>query len=323
MNILEKLRAVTTVVADSGDITAIRQYSPQDVTTNPSLLLRAAGLPEYAPLIREALDFARQQGGPQSVQLTNAADKLAVNIGAALLSLVPGKVSTEIDARLSYDRGLCVAKARKIIRLYEMEGVSRAKVLIKLASTWQGIQAAQELECEGIHCNMTLIFSFAQARACAEAGVWLISPFVGRITDWYQQHQPERVRDEQCDPGVQSVRQIYDYYKRHRYRTIIMGASFRHIRQVIALAGCDRLTIAPPLLEQLRLAEGDLPVCLSPPVEGEIPPSPLTEAEFLWEHHQDAMAVEKLSEGIRQFARDQETLESLLVKEFNALQSVK
>ncbi|CPR18871.1 transaldolase [Brenneria goodwinii] len=312
MTILEKLKEVTTVVADSGDITAIREYHPEDATTNPSLILKATAQPLYRPLIEQAIAWACAQGGTAQTRLINASDKLAVNIGLELLRQVPGKVSTEVDARLSFDRGLCVAKARKLIRLYEEEGIDRSRVLIKLASTWQGIKAAEELEREGIHCNLTLLFSFAQARACAEAGVWLISPFVGRIYDWYREHNLLGDEDPQNDPGVISVRNIYDYYKKHRYPTVIMGASFRKTEQIIALAGCDRLTIAPALLEKLNQMDGDLAVALVPPLKGEIPPSPLTEAEFYWLHNKDPMAVDKLAEGIRLFAQDQEKLESML-----------
>lgn len=314
MSILDQLKTMTTVVADSGDITVVRDYSPQDATTNPSLILKAAAQPQYGPLIDEALDWAIAQGGTQRTRLINAGDRLAVNIGIALLGLVPGKVSTEVDARLSYDRGLCVAKARKLIRMYEAQGVDRARVLIKLAATWQGIKAAQELEQEGIHCNLTLLFSFAQARACAEAGVWLISPFVGRIYDWYQSRGLLHSDDPHQDPGVTSVRAIYDYYKTHRYATIVMGASFRKAAQVTALAGCDRLTISPALLRELAQSEGELSRRLSPPVSAAVPPSPLSEAEFCWLHNQDAMAVDKLAEGIRLFADDQEKLEAMLQK---------
>lgn len=236
MTILEKLRAVTTVVADSGDITAISHYKPEDATTNPSLILKAAEQPLYRPLIRQAVAWAREQRGNEETQLINASDGLAVNIGIALLRQVPGKVSTEVDARLSFDRGLCVAKARKLIRLYEKQGFDRSRILIKLAATWQGIKAAEELEREGIHCNLTLLFSFAQARACAEAGVWLISPFVGRIYDWYRERGLLKDEDPQQDPGVLSVRRIYDYYKTHRYPTVIMGAVF---------AKRNRLSLSP------------------------------------------------------------------------------
>lgn len=312
MTMLDQLKAFTTVVADSGDITAIRDYLPEDATTNPSLILKAATQPVYRPLLQQAISWARIQGGNEKTQRINASDWLAVNIGVALLQQVPGKVSTEVDARLSFDRGLCVAKARKLIRLYEEQGISRSRILIKLAATWQGIKAAEELEKEGIHCNLTLLFSFAQARACAEARVWLISPFVGRIYDWYMECGLLTTDDPQMDPGVQSVRRIYDFYKIHRYPTVIMGASFRKVEQVLALAGCDRLTISPPLLDSLAHQEGELVRALTPPVEAHTPPSPLSESEFYWQHNQDPMAVDKLAEGIRMFACDQEKLEAML-----------
>ena len=319
MNMLEKLKQLSIVVADSGDIDAIHCYSPQDVTTNPSLLLSASEQPACRPFILDAVQYATAQGGSPQTCLINASDKLVVNIGAELVRLVPGKVSTEIDARLSYDRGLCVAKAQKLIRLYEAQGVDRSRILIKLAATWQGIKAAEELEQQGIHCNLTLLFSLAQARACAEAGVWLISPFVGRIYDWYRQYKPAELTP---DPGVLSVKRIYDYFKYYRYSTIIMGASFRSPGQILALAGCDRLTLSPALLKQLSHMEGDVPVQLSLPVTGEVPPPPLTEAEFYWQHNQDPMAVDKLAEGIRLFAVAQEKLEHILAHELKQSQAL-
>lgn len=312
MSQLDELKRVTTVVADSGDIEAVRRFKPQDATTNPSLILKAAAIPHYQPLIDDAVRFAIEQGGSRETQMMNAGDKLAVNIGLELLRHVPGRVSTEVDARLSFDRGLCVAKARKLIRLYEREGVDKSRILIKLAATWQGIRAAEELEKEGINCNLTLLFSFAQARACAEAGVYLISPFVGRIYDWYQHHQPQEHYQAERDPGVVSVRDIYHYYKAHRYPTVIMGASFRKAEQVLALAGCDRLTISPALLSELEARHESVEVKLSADVAVENRPSPMSEAEFYWLHHQDAMAVDKLAEGIRLFAADQEKLEAML-----------
>lgn len=314
MNQLQALKQLTCVVADSGDIDAIRQFSPQDATTNPSLILKAARLPGYQPLLDDAVSWAKTQGGHQQTQIVNACDKLAVNIGIELLRLVPGRVSTEVDARLSFDRGLCVAKAQKLIRLYQQQGFDKSRILIKLAATWQGIRAAEELEKSGIQCNLTLLFSQAQARACAEAGVYLISPFVGRIYDWYQQHQPATAYQADEDPGVVSVRNIYHYYKCHRYPTIIMGASFRRVEQVLALAGCDRLTISPSLLEQLNQRTGEVIRKLIPENVAENRPSPLTEAEFYWLHHQDAMAVDKLAEGIRLFADDQIKLEQMLTQ---------
>lgn len=312
MSQLDELKRVTTVVADSGDIEAVRRFKPQDATTNPSLILKAAAIPHYQSLIDDAIQYAVAQGGNHETQIINASDKLAVNIGLELLKHMPGRVSTEVDARLSFDRGLCVAKARKLIRLYQQQGVDKSRILIKLAATWQGIRAAEELENEGINCNLTLLFSFAQARACAEAGVYLISPFVGRIYDWYQQHQPQENYQAESDPGVVSVRDIYHYYKAHRYPTVIMGASFRKTEQVLALAGCDRLTISPALLSELESREGSVDVKLSADVPAENRPSPISESEFYWQHHQDAMAVDKLAEGIRLFAEDQDKLEAML-----------
>ncbi|MBN6334123.1 transaldolase, partial [Escherichia coli] len=241
----------TTVVADTGDIESIKKFAPQDATTNPSLVLKAAQLPQYQPLIADAIGKARRQGGSAETQLINACDQVAVDIGSEVLRHVPGRISTEVDARFAWDRGMCVAKARKLIQLYEKNGIGPERILIKLAATWEGIRAAEELEQSGINCNLTLLFSFAQARACAEAGVFLISPFVGRIYDWYQKHQPQSAYQVDSDPGVVSVRQIYQYYKSHGYDTVVMGASFRRIEQIQALAGCDRLTISPALLDEL------------------------------------------------------------------------
>jgi transaldolase len=309
---LTSLRQLTTVVADTGDIAAMKLYQPQDATTNPSLILNAAQIPEYRKLIDEAIGWAREQSSNKEEQLQLVSDKLAVNIGLEILKLIPGRISTEVDARLSYDTEGSIAKARSLIKLYNDAGISNDRILIKLASTWQGIRAAEQLEKEGINCNLTLLFSFAQARACAEAGVFLISPFVGRIYDWYNSRKPmdPYVADE--DPGVKSVRRIYDYYKKHRYSTIIMGASFRKVEQIIALAGCDRLTLSPNLLEELQNSDAPLERKLEPSTEGFHQPSPLSEAEFRWEHNQDPMAVEKLSDGIRQFAVDQQKLEDVL-----------
>ncbi|WP_313621380.1 transaldolase [Pantoea septica] len=312
MNQLEALKQFTTVVADSGDIESIRNYHPEDATTNPSLILKAAGLEGYKHLIDDAIDYAKKQGGSKETQIINASDKVAINLGMEILKSVPGRVSTEVDARLSFDRGMCVTKAEKLVRLYEEHGIDRSRILIKLASTWEGIRAAEELEREGIKCNLTLLFSFAQARACAEAGVYLISPFVGRIYDWYQQRKPQDPYVVEEDPGVKSVRNIYDYYKRNRYETIVMGASFRRIEQIVALAGCDRLTISPSLLQELQDKEGTIERKLVPTSQSFPRQEPLTEAEFRWEHNQDPMAVEKLSDGIRQFAVDQRKLEDLL-----------
>jgi len=312
MNQLDALKKITTVVADSGDIESIRHFEPQDATTNPSLILKAADLPQYQNLIKDALDYARKQGGSKEAQVINATDKLAVNIGAEILKSVPGRVSTEVDARLSFNRDLCIEKARKLIGLYQDHGIDKSRILIKLASTWEGIQAAKELEKEGINCNLTLLSSFAQARACAEAGVYLISPFVGRIYDWYKAKEPNATYDVEKDPGVKSVRDIYEYYKSHGYETVIMGASFRKVEQILALAGCDRLTLSPNLLEELKASDAPVERKLQPSSQAGKKPAPLTQAEFLWEHHQDAMAVDKLAEGIRQFAVDQKKLEDML-----------
>lgn len=309
---LTSLRQFTTVVADTGDIAAMKLYQPQDATTNPSLILNAAQIPEYRKLIDEAIVWARAQSNDKEEQIQYASDKLAVNIGLEILKLVPGRISTEVDARLSYDTEGSVNKARSLIKLYNDAGISNERILIKLASTWQGIRAAEQLEKEGINCNLTLLFSFAQARACAEAGVFLISPFVGRIYDWYNSREKLEpyVADE--DPGVKSVKAIYDYYKQHRYNTIIMGASFRKVEQILALAGCDRLTLSPNLLEELQSSDAPVERKLTPSTEAFHQPAPLSESEFRWEHNKDAMAVEKLSDGIRQFAADQEKLEAVL-----------
>lgn len=310
MNQLEALKKYTTVVADSGDIEAIRQFQPQDATTNPSLVLKAAQLTQYQSLVTDAIGKACSQGGNQEIQLANACDQVAVDIGTEVLRHVPGRISTEVDARFAFDRGMCVSKARKIIRLYEKNGVGPERILIKLAATWEGIRAAEELEQSGINCNLTLLFSFAQARACAEAGVFLISPFVGRIFDWYQKNQPQAEYLADRDPGVVSVRKIYQYYKAHGYSTVVMGASFRRIEQIQALSGCDQLTISPALLDELAANRDPLPLQLQPGNVTETLPSPMTQAEFLWQHHQDPMAVEKLAEGIRLFAVDQLKLEN-------------
>ncbi|NAX46101.1 transaldolase, partial [Photobacterium halotolerans] len=254
---LEQLRALTTVVADTGDIEAIKKYQPQDATTNPSLILKAAEIEQYAPLIDDAIAYAKAQSSDKAQQIEDAGDKLAVNIGKEILNVVPGRISTEVDARLSYDTDASVAKARKLIKMYNDAGISNDRILIKLASTWEGIRAAEILEKEGINCNLTLLFSFAQARACAEAGVYLISPFVGRIMDWYKAKEG-RDFDAAEDPGVLSVTAIYNYYKALGYNTVVMGASFRNTGEILELAGCDRLTISPQLLQELSEAQGDV-----------------------------------------------------------------
>ena len=309
---LDSLRSMTVVVADTGDIDAIKKYQPQDATTNPSLILSASALPQYAPLIDEAVAYAKAQSTDKAQQLIDAEDKLAVNIGLEILKIVPGRISTEVDARLSYDTQATVEKARKLIALYNAAGISNDRILIKIASTWQGIRAAEILEKEGINCNLTLLFSEAQARACAEAGVYLISPFVGRILDWYKANTDKKEYAPAEDPGVISVTKIYNYYKKYGYKTVVMGASFRNVGEIIELAGCDRLTIAPALLKELQENSTALVRKLDYKGEVKAKPQPLTEAEFYWQHNSDAMAVEKLAEGIRKFAVDQEKLEAML-----------
>ena len=315
-NQLDSLRELTVVVADTGDIDAIRQYKPEDATTNPSLILSAAALPQYAALIDEAIAYGKQQSQDKAQQLVDAEDKLAVNIGLEILKLVPGRVSTEVDARLSYDTEATVAKARKLIALYEAAGINKNRILIKIASTWQGIRAAEILEKEGINCNLTLLFSEAQARACAEAGVYLISPFVGRILDWYKANTDKKEYAPAEDPGVISVTKIYNYYKQYGYKTVVMGASFRNVGEIIELAGCDRLTIAPSLLKTLHETPNAVVRKLGFQGEVQAKPQPLTEAEFYWQHNSDAMAVEKLAEGIRKFAVDQGKLEEMLLSKW-------
>ncbi|MFZ7141999.1 transaldolase [Avibacterium avium] len=313
---LEALREMTVVVADTGDIEAIKTYQPQDATTNPSLILSASALPQYAPLIDEAIAYAKSKSADKAQQLIDAEDKLAVNIGLEILKIVPGRISTEVDARLSYDTQATVEKARKLIALYNEAGVSNDRILIKIASTWQGIRAAEILEKEGINCNLTLLFSEAQARACAEAGVYLISPFVGRILDWYKANSDKKEYAPAEDPGVISVTKIYNYYKQHGYQTVVMGASFRNVGEITELAGCDRLTIAPALLKELQENNTALVRKLDYTGEVKAKPQPLTESEFYWQHNSDPMAVEKLAEGIRKFAIDQEKLEAMLLAKF-------
>lgn len=313
---LEQLKSMTTIVADTGDIEAIKRYYPEDATTNPSLILKAAQIPEYSNLIDNAIAWAKQQSNDIDQQIEDAGDKLAVNIGVEILKTVPGRISTEVDARLSFDKSASIAKAKKLVTLYKEAGIDKSRILIKLASTWEGICAAKELEQEGINCNLTLLFSFAQARACAEAGVFLISPFVGRILDWYKKSTGNEYASNE-DPGVVSVTDIYNYYKRHNYKTVVMGASFRNIGEIIELAGCDRLTIGPSLLEELANTNQVISQKLVDAKETVAPDAPLTEAQFRWEFNQDAMAVEKLAEGIRNFAIDQGKLETMLKAQLN------
>lgn len=311
-NQLASLRKLTTVVADTGDIEAIKKYNPVDATTNPSLLLKAAGMPQYEQHINLSLEFAKSQSDDIEQQLIHAGDKLSVLIGQEINKYIPGRISTEVDARLSFDTEATIKKAKHLVEMYEEAGVSKEKILIKIASTWEGIKAAQVLEEQGINCNLTLLFSFAQARACAEAGVFLISPFVGRILDWYKANSDNKDFDGENDPGVQSVTKIYNYYKQHGYQTVVMGASFRNTGEIIELAGCDRLTISPQLLAELESTTGELTPKLVDNGATESKPLPLSEQEFRWEMNQDPMATEKLSEGIRNFAADQVKLEALL-----------
>ena len=309
---LEQLKQFTDVVADTGDIDAIRLYKPLDATTNPSLVYKAAQMPQYQELLSSAISSAK--GVVNSAeQLGAACDHLAVGIGLEILKIVPGRISTEVDARLSFDTQASIAKARHLINLYEKGGVDKSRVLIKLASTWEGIRAAEVLEKEGINCNLTLLFGFNQAAACADAGVFLISPFVGRILDWYKANTDKKEYTAEEDPGVVSVRRIYNYYKQHGDKTVVMGASFRNIGEIEALAGCDRLTISPQLLQELDQDKGELKRVLSPTNTGNAIAKQIeTEASFRFGVNQDAMATEKLAEGIRGFVKDQINLENLL-----------
>ena len=316
MSLLDSLKKYTVVVADTGDIESMRAFKPQDATTNPSLLLKAAQQPQYKAIVEKALADADKAGVPESKRAEAFMDRLAVNFGMEILKIVPGRVSTEVDAKYSFDKEGSIAKARELIGLYEKNGISRERVLIKIASTWEGIRAAAELEKEGIHCNMTLLFSFAQAVACAEAGVTLISPFVGRIYDYYKKQRGGDIPRHE-DPGVQSVTKIYNYYKKFGYKTQVMGASFRKVEQIIDLAGCDLLTISPDLLEQLQKMDGELQPALT--VERAMQSNEqkisLDEKTFRFMHNLDAMAVEKLSEGIRKFYEDARKLEQWAMKE--------
>ena len=314
--LLEQLREMTVVVADSGDIESIEQFKPQDSTTNPSLLTAAAEMPQYQPIVDEVLTQARKQLGPKAKDsdVANLAFRhLAVAFGKKILAIVPGRVSTEVDARLSYDTAATVKLAREIIQQYDDAGISRERVLIKIASTWPGIKAAEQLEKEGIHCNLTLLFGVHQAVACAEAKVTLISPFVGRILDWYKKDTGKDYKGAD-DPGVQSVTKIYNYFKKFGYKTVVMGASFRNIGEIQELAGCDLLTIAPKLLEELKDTQGDLPRKLDPKnAQGlHIEKIPMDEASFEKMHAEDRMAHDKLKEGIEGFTAALEKLEKLL-----------
>ena len=323
-NLLDQLAAMTVVVADTGDIDAIRQFTPRDATTNPSLILAAAQIPTYQNLIDSALRESREVCGPAAPAedvVREALDEICVIFGREILKIVPGRVSTEVDARLSFDTEATITKARKLIGLYRQAGISRDRVLIKIASTWEGIKAAEVLEKEGIHCNLTLLFSFAQAVAAAEAGVTLISPFVGRILDWFKKHTGRDSYAGPEDPGVVSVTQIFNYFKTYGYKTEVMGASFRNLDEIIELAGCDLLTISPALLDQLRNTQGELSRRLNPfnpaPTEQQIH---LDQAGFAAMMDNDPMATEKLDEGIRGFSKAIETLEAQLAHRLGELE---
>ncbi|QCI96912.1 transaldolase [Agrobacterium larrymoorei] len=311
---LDQLRAITTVVADTGDIDAVARLKPVDCTTNPSIVLKALGTPAFADTVKEAVSWGRKQGGSSDGVIAAVADRLAISVGAALVGLVPGRVSTEVDADLSFDTQASIAKAHAIIAAYKERGIERERILIKLASTWEGIKAAEVLQSEGIDCNLTLLFSQAQAIACAEAKAFLISPFVGRILDWYKKSTGENYTAE-TDPGVLSVREIYNYYKANGISTVVMGASFRNVGEIEALAGCDRLTISPALLEELDKDNGTLERKLSADNAKAAPLQSLDEKAFRWQLNEDAMATEKLSEGIRLFAKDLVALREIVRKE--------
>ena len=304
MNKLQQLRSMTTVVADTGDLEAITRLKPTDATTNPSLLLKAASLPQFS----DQIDALLSSGDA----LADKVDRFAVMVGSEISRVIPGVISTEVDARLSFDTAATIAKAEKLIGLYADAGIGAERVLIKVAATWEGIRAAEVLEQRGIHCNATLIFSFEQACACADAGVFLISPFVGRITDWYTANTSLTIEDPTQDPGVQSVTRIYNHFKAHGFETVVMGASFRNTGQVEALAGCDRLTISPELLQALEGDDAQLPQRLIDNGAQHQRPAPLSHSAFLFANNQDPMVTEKLSDGIRRFVADQEKLEALL-----------
>ncbi|OYR30966.1 transaldolase [Brucella pseudogrignonensis] len=311
---LDQLRDITTVVADTGDIEAVARLKPVDCTTNPSIVLKALGTPMFAEAVKEGVAWGRKQGGSPEAVSAAVADRLAISVGAALVELVPGRVSTEVDADLSFDTEASLAKARLIIAAYKERGIDKDRILIKLASTWEGIRAAEVLQKEGIDCNLTLLFSKVQAVACADAKVFLISPFVGRILDWYKKSTGKEYTPNE-DPGVQSVRDIYTYYKANDIKTIVMGASFRSAGEIEALAGCDRLTIAPNLLDELSNDQGKLERKLLPETVEPAVRISVDEKTFRWMMNEDAMATEKLAEGIRAFAKDLGTLRHMIQKE--------
>ena len=306
-NKLEQLKSMTQVVADTGDIEAIKLYKPVDATTNPSLLLKASELPHYQDLLQDSVNWASEQSASNPLAL--ACDKFGVELGKEITQIIPGYISTEVDARLSFDTEATIQKARQLIKLYQQTGVEKERVLIKIASTWEGIKAAEVLQKEGINCNLTLIFGFAQAVACAEAGAFLISPFVGRILDWYKASTGEQYTAE-TDPGVHSVTRIYNYFKQYDHKTVVMGASFRNTGEIEQLAGCDRLTISPALLGELEADSTNLKQKLFADRFTEQEQVSFNEAQFRWSMNEDAMATEKLAEGIRNFAKDQIKLEN-------------
>jgi transaldolase len=324
MNLLDQLRKMTVVVADSGDFETIAQYKPRDATTNPSLLFKAAQMPAYHRLLEEVIGAAQSEGGDRDAQVDACVDRLLIAFGKEILKIIPGRVSTEVDARLSFDTEGTIEKGRRLIGLYEADGIDRKRILIKIASTWEGIRAAERLEKEGIHCNLTLLFSFAQAIACAEAGVTLISPFVGRIHDWYLKKQGLKSIPPADDPGVHSVKEIYNYFKKFDYATEIMGASFRNVGEISELAGSDLLTIAPELLGELQETEGTLERKLSPEKAkaAKIDKIHLDEKTFRWMHNEDAMATEQLADGIRRFYADGVKLKEYVGKAMHELVSV-
>jgi transaldolase len=314
MSKLDQLKKFTTIVADTGEFEEIKKYHPTDATTNPSLIFAASSLPEYQPLLKDAVVYGKKMGKNPQQQKQLSLDKVFVNFGLEILKLVPGRVSTEVDARLSFDVKGSVETAKTLISLYEAAGIDRKRVLIKLASTWEGIRACAELEKEGIHCNMTLMFSLAQAIGCAEAKATLISPFVGRILDWYKKHEGKDSYPPAEDPGVLSVKQIYNYYKKFGYKTQIMGASFRNLDEILELAGCDLLTLSPKLLEELQKSEGTVEKKLDPESakKSDLKKIEIDEKTFRWMMNENAMAMEKLAEGIRNFAKDILKLEKMI-----------
>ncbi len=314
-NALDSLKSMTTVVADTGDIESIKKYTPTDATTNPSLLYAASQMPQYKHLIDDAINYGKKVSKDSDNIIDKISDKLAVNFGAEILKIVPRYVSTEIDSRLSFDTQGSIKKAKELIALYKEIGIEKDRILIKIASTWEGIKAAEQLQKEGINCNLTLLFSFAQAMACADAKVYLISPFVGRIMDWNKAHDKKDGYTPEEDPGVLSVRRIYSYYKKYDFKTVVMGASFRNSGEIKALAGCDLLTISPQLLEELKNDQSDLPAILNKDFADKNCKDEkmiIDENTFRWMHNQDQMATEKLSEGIRNFAKDAAKLDTLL-----------